>query len=163
MSRDRTPQEKKQHSLARDRRNTYGENDKSSRRAIRLRKRWRSRLARQALRRALERSADTAEDAGVDVPAPRGQWRKCSDTSLGDVLHGRRVRRLNRALRERTAADPTFLDRLELAAVRRGLDERAAQAIVRQLRAELLTWQRDYPKIEDDALTLLLDLVRRLA
>jgi hypothetical protein len=104
MSRDRTPQAKKHHSLTRDRRNTYGEHDKSSRTAIRQRKRLASRLRRQALRRALERSAATAEDAGVDSGA--------SDTPLGVVLHRRRLRRFERALRDRVRDDPTFLDRL---------------------------------------------------
>jgi hypothetical protein len=161
MSRDRTPQAKKHHSLTRDRRNTYGEHDKSSRTAIRQRKRLASRLRRQALRRALERSAATAEDAGVDVPAPRGQWRKCPDTPLGVVLHRRRLRRFERALRDRVRDDPTFLDRLGPALIHHGVDERAARDVVGRLRAALLTWQRDHPQLAGDILTLLQRLVRR--
>jgi hypothetical protein len=162
MARPTSPQDKKANELAHDRRNTYGENDKSSRRAIRLRKRWRSRLERQALRQALDRSAATAEDSGIDVPAPRGQWRKSPDTSVGELLRHRRYNRVERALRARTRDDPEFLDRLEPALVRRGVDELAARMIVRTLRAELLTHQRDVPKLPPDILALLLELIRKL-
>ncbi len=162
MARPTSPQDKKANELAHDRRNTYGENDKSSRRAIRLRKRWRSRLERQALRQALDRSAATAEDSGIDVPAPRGQWRKCPDTPVGELLRHRRYDRIERALRLRTRDDPDFLDRLEPALVRRGVDEMAARMIVRTLRAELLTYQRDAPKFSPDILALLLELIRKL-
>ncbi len=163
MSRDRTPQAKKHHSLTRDRRNTYGENDKSSRTAIRLRKRLASRMRRHALRRALDRSAATAEDTGVDVPARRGWWRKCPDDPLGEVLHLRSLRRFERAMRDRVRDDPTWLDRLEPALVHHGVDPRAAFDIVGQLRATFLSWQRDRPLIPGDILTLLHHLVRRLA
>jgi len=162
MARPTSPQDKKAQELAHDRRNTYGEHDKSSRRAIRLRKRWRSRLERQALRQALDRSAATAEDSGVDVPAPRGQWRKCPDTPLGELLRNRRHRRLDRALRVRLRDDPEFLDRLEPALVRRGVDEMAARMIVRALRADQLSYQRDPQKIPPDILTILAELVRKL-
>ncbi|MBL9104286.1 MAG: hypothetical protein JNL82_25295 [Myxococcales bacterium] len=162
MRRVRTPQDKKAASLARDRRNTYGENDKSSRRAIRLRKRWRSRLARQALRRALESGQDDAEDAGLPVPAPRGQWRKHPDTPLGVLLQHRRLRRLARDLRARLADDPTVFDRLEAAAVAGGLDPTAARMIVRRLRADQLERRRDLPAIPEATLTLLHRLLRRL-
>lgn len=163
MTRARTPQDKKARALAHDRRNVYGEHDKSSRTAIRQRKRLANRLLRQALRAALVRSTDTAEDAGVDVPRPRGRWRKLPDSPLGDVLYLRRLHRLMRDLRPRVAADPTLLDRLESAAVARGLDELAARMILRQLRADLLTWRRGAPRIPGAALELLHDLVRRLA
>lgn len=162
MRRVRTPQDKKAASLARDRRNTYGENDKSSRRAIRLRKRWRSRLARQALRRALESGQSDAEDAGLPVPAPRGRWRKHPDTALGVLLQHRRLRRLTRDLRARLADDPTVLDRLEAAAVAGGLDPTAARMIVRRLRADQLQSRRDLPAIPDATLALLHRLLRRL-
>jgi hypothetical protein len=48
-----TPQEKKRLSYQRDGRNTYGENDKASRKAIPLRKRLRARAVRRKTREQL--------------------------------------------------------------------------------------------------------------
>jgi hypothetical protein len=57
VSKLKTPREKKLASLALDGRNVYGENDKSSRKAIPLRKQ----LSHQALRRASKQPLSTLE------------------------------------------------------------------------------------------------------
>ncbi|MCC8250342.1 hypothetical protein [Saccharothrix luteola] len=115
----KSPQEKKRLSYAKDRRNTYGENDKSSRRNIPLSKRLAHRADRhhadQALRavlgRADEASADHAEQVARDR---RPAWfRKHPDAPLGEVVADR--------LRERVQAGMDQQERAEarLARVRR--------------------------------------------
>ncbi|MFG2819284.1 hypothetical protein ACGFX4_07635 [Kitasatospora sp. NPDC048365] len=103
MGRGRSPQEKKQLSYAKDRRNFYGENDKSSRRNIR-----RSKQAVNSANRRLARTVlvtatgplgpdDTSADAvEQDLLRRRPKtWRKCPDTPLGPAVIralGRRAR-----------------------------------------------------------------------
>jgi hypothetical protein len=57
----RSPQEKKALSYAKDRRNAYGENDKSSRRNIPLRKRLVNRANRHAAQQQLREASGAAE------------------------------------------------------------------------------------------------------
>lgn len=92
----RTPQEKKSLSYAKDRRNTYGENSKSSRKSIRLSKALDIRAVRHAQNQVLllARSCQ-AEDAWVDVEvrvqdARIRQWEKVPDQPLGEVLKRKR-------------------------------------------------------------------------
>lgn len=97
--RTKTPQEKKQLSYAKDRRNTYGENSKASRKSIPLSKALDKRAERHAQDQALS-AALSASDADelVDVEVrvkdtkPR-QWKKSPDEPLGDVLSRTRITR----------------------------------------------------------------------
>ncbi len=98
MSKYKTPREKKLASLALDDRNVYGENDKSSRKAIPLRKQ----LSHQALRRAADQPLATIKQIGFEdedaivelesallskeIKAVRGRFRKRPDEPLGAVL-----------------------------------------------------------------------------
>jgi hypothetical protein len=96
MSKIKTPREKKLASLALDNRNVYGENDKSSRKAIPLRKQ----LSHQALRRASKQPLSTVNsrldeddlvrtEASVladELGAKRKRFRKRPDESLGAIL-----------------------------------------------------------------------------
>jgi hypothetical protein len=96
MSKLKTPREKKLASLALDGRNVYGENDKSSRKAIPLKKQ----LSHQALRRASKQplallNSQIGEDGLVlaeaallsnEIKAKRGRFRKRPDEALGNVL-----------------------------------------------------------------------------
>ena len=79
-----TPQEKKRLSYENDRRNTYGENDKASRKAIPLRKK----LAIKSIRRADKVALLDAEAASEIVPLsrPKPDWKKGADTPLGEVV-----------------------------------------------------------------------------
>jgi hypothetical protein len=86
----RSPQEKKRLSYSRDRRNDYGENDKSSRKNIARNKRTRLRAERHYRRQQLAAAVgpvdDDVEVAVQDrVTRPRHgyRWRKQPDVQLG--------------------------------------------------------------------------------
>ena len=80
-----TPQEKKRLSLKKDCRNTYGENDKSSRKSIRFRKRWVNRSYRREINQAVDSiAADEIQTKTEEVR--RKEWKKCSDTPLGEKI-----------------------------------------------------------------------------
>ncbi len=93
-----TPQEKKRLSYARDRRNTYGENSKSSRKNIPLSKALDIRSERRAQDSALAKitvaadvdQLDAAENA-MRATKPR-QWHKSPDEALGQVLNSKSKR-----------------------------------------------------------------------
>ncbi len=88
----KTPQEKKELSYAKDRRNGYGENAKASRKNIPLRKRLINRAnrhsAQQALSEALgvtDPSREEAVDQKVASKRPKS-WRKRPDIPLAEHL-----------------------------------------------------------------------------
>jgi len=86
----KTPQEKKELSYAKDRRNGYGENDKSSRKNIPLRKRLVNRANRHAAQQGLsdtvgETDPEKADAAEQRVAGKRPKsWRKHPDIPLGE-------------------------------------------------------------------------------
>jgi hypothetical protein len=102
MSKTKSPQEKKRLSLERDRRNTYGENSKASRKNIPRRKK----CSRMAQRRAVgavlaqisvsvdEQQATDAELLAThrSIAKKRQSFKKQPDTPLGQVL-ARRAKR----------------------------------------------------------------------
>lgn len=96
--RRRTPQEKKQLSLDRDRRNVYGENDKASRKNIPRAKararRANRRAASTALSRTVGRPDEQIDDAIDDAVTGRRDksWRKRPDMPLGLYLSQRKNR-----------------------------------------------------------------------
>lgn len=94
----KTPQEKKQLSYAKDRRNTFGENSKASRKGIPLTKARANRSERHAQDRLLSTAVVsegvdqlTAVEVEVKSTKPR-QWRKSPDKPLGEVLTRRASR-----------------------------------------------------------------------
>ncbi|MFF2087389.1 hypothetical protein ACFVVM_26750 [Nocardia sp. NPDC058176] len=99
----RSPQEKKALSYAKDRRNVYRENDKSSRKNIPRKKRMLNRVDRHrenvldAARGPVE--LEMAERYELELLATRSkwaQWRKLPDAPLGEVLAWRLERRARR-------------------------------------------------------------------
>lgn len=89
----KTPQDKKALSYAKDRRNTYGENDKASRKAIPARKAGESRKVRRKANQALtvvERLDDEAAavvESSLKQDVERiGGWTKSPDEPLADYL-----------------------------------------------------------------------------
>jgi hypothetical protein len=102
----RTPQEKKRLSYARDHRNTFGENDKASRKAIPRRKRGVVRAYRRVTDQLLPRGdvaldGETVEAAELSVrEVRRKSWRKWPDTPLGEYVEQQRERRLQRGGRK---------------------------------------------------------------
>lgn len=84
----KTPQEKKALSYAKDCRNTYGESDKGSRKTIRKNKTSQNQIYRRKINQVLTELEDTkletAETIESEVKAiAKGKWTKCSDTPLG--------------------------------------------------------------------------------
>jgi hypothetical protein len=92
----KSPQEKKALDYQKDRRNTYGENSKSSRKAIHLRKAWVNRSYRRDVRAELAKASQTPDPEEHQVDAVRRKdWKKSPDEPLGEVLRrkqGWRVR-----------------------------------------------------------------------
>lgn len=85
----RSPQEKKALSYAKDRRNDYGENDKSSRKNIRRNKRLPNRADRHRARQILASAAP--EHAETRLAAKKSmwltkRWRKWRDAPLADIV-----------------------------------------------------------------------------
>lgn len=91
----KTPQEKKRLSYLKDRRNTYGESDKGSRKTIRKNKRFDMRAERRRQDNRLRTSTTaqnvdqlTAAEMRVKSALPR-RWRKNADAPLGIFQIGR--------------------------------------------------------------------------
>lgn len=94
----KTPQEKKNLSYSRDRRNTYGENAKSSGMNISRNKRLRVRIERRTSQVPLRGEAAGIDEARVDLASSNAMlkrkksWKKQPDTPLGIVVK-RKLRR----------------------------------------------------------------------
>jgi hypothetical protein len=89
----RSPQDKKALSYARDCRNTYGENDKSSRKNIPLRKAQGSRQVRRKVVQDLavlpkvdDVTADLIESSVRHDLERVGGWKKAADQPLGEIV-----------------------------------------------------------------------------
>ena len=100
----RSPQEKKALSYAKDRRNDFGENDKSSRRNIRRNKRTPNRSDRHRAHQILTGATgpttvdDVVERAETRLSAKKSmwmtkRWRKWRDAALGEFVENRLRRR----------------------------------------------------------------------
>lgn len=95
-----TPQEKKRLSYLKDRRNTYGENSKSSRRNIARNKRIRSRSERRIAREAFADGAGEPVAERIDavqartLKKRRTAWTKWPDESLAEVVERKLTRRV---------------------------------------------------------------------
>jgi hypothetical protein len=101
--RQRSPQEKKSLSLKKDRRNTYGENAKSSRKNIARNKALSHQKVRSKAREAIHAVMIGNEDDTAVVEStlhtPRlqkGRWKKSPDAPLGEVIKRQLVNRKGR-------------------------------------------------------------------
>ena len=89
----RSPQEKKALSYANDRRNTFGENDKASRKAIPARKAGENRKVRRKARQSVG-VLDHADEVAAEVVESSlrhdlervGGWKKSPDAPLSDYI-----------------------------------------------------------------------------
>lgn len=91
MKERKSPQEKKDLSYTRDRRNVYGENDKSSRKNIPLRKAKQNRAfrkkANEAIKQAVGADFEQLEAIKNEVLGiKKGDWKKYPDAPLGEVV-----------------------------------------------------------------------------
>jgi len=113
----KTPQQKKAESYARDRRNTYGENDKASRKAIPRLQRIRNRAERRIAREAFVVRVLDEERADAAGARAKLKWRKSRtkepDSPLGEVVKAKLARRAaaDQKARERAAAAADDRDR----------------------------------------------------
>ena len=89
----RSPQEKKALSYSNDRRNTYGENDKASRKAIPARKAGENRKVRRKARQCVgvldhadEVTAEVVESSLRHDLERVGGWKKSPDAPLSDFI-----------------------------------------------------------------------------
>jgi hypothetical protein len=107
----RSPQEKKALSYAKDRRNDYGENDKSSRKSIRRNKRTPNRSDRHREHQVLASAtgvtivAEVVEQAETKLLAKKSmwmtkRWRKYRDAPLADIVENRLRRRVRLGMQE---------------------------------------------------------------
>jgi hypothetical protein len=107
-----TPQEKKKLSYAKDCRNTYGENDKSSRKNIPLRKAKANRSDRKKLNDILQKVENHTDISDIEIiesienevlSVKRNYWKKCSDEPLGKAVERKLERQENHAGNGKTA------------------------------------------------------------
>lgn len=110
--RPRSPQEKKELSYAKDRRNTYGENNKASRKAIPIRKAKESRQDRRkvtqglaVISRVAEEQAELIESSAIHDVHRVGGWRKSADEPLGKVVANTMAARGSRTGRKMLSAE----------------------------------------------------------
>jgi hypothetical protein len=101
MSKIKSPQDKKRNSLAKDRRNVYGECPTSSRKNIRRGKQRSHRELRRAASQVFLNVKGTAESLDIDnaesraktkiLAAQRGSFKKHPDAPLGVVIERKKV------------------------------------------------------------------------
>lgn len=104
MSKLKSPQDKKRASLELDRRNTYGENDKASRKNIPLAKARSIRAERRAVQQTIVHVVFSEDPLAVECSArevgllkTRAKFIKSPDSSLQSALEGRRDHRAKRS------------------------------------------------------------------
>lgn len=122
MMKEKTPQEKKALSYAKDRRNTYGQNDKASRNSIPKRKAEVNRSYRKRISDTLKavvgpidlEVADKVEAQTRSIK--RSEWKKYPDTALGGVVEKNLESRASNAGNGKTARKATrsFIETLEI-------------------------------------------------
>ena len=79
-----TPQEKKIRDYSKQRKNDYAENDKSSRTAIRNKKRWLNRSYRRSVKNQLCLSPEEVDDKVKSVK--KHYWKKWPDSLIIETL-----------------------------------------------------------------------------
>jgi len=111
--RRKTPQQKKQKGYAKDRRNVYGEANKSARQMLRKRKRKPNRAERRAVHQAVRTPADVADPVqleALDIEATkkrggRTRWQKVPDVPLGEIVESRLRRRMRMGINDAVSAE----------------------------------------------------------
>ncbi len=112
MKEPKTPQAKKRLSLLKDCRNTYGENDKSSRTSIRWRKSWVNRTYRREVKQSLGGDIDSNTIDDRVIRTDRPEWKKYPDEPLGKILLREKTWEVLQQLKVFANADPHWSDKL---------------------------------------------------
>lgn len=126
--------EKKQISYKKDRRNTYGENDKSSRKSIRFRKRWTNHVNRRRGKN-ITKTIDLETGEVRSYRNPRKRWKKTPDDPLGYILQAKLNGRIIHVLTDLYKQDEAVLDLLHEELIRRGINQVSAKMTIRKLKA----------------------------
>ena len=122
MSTVKNPEDKKLLSLKHDRRNTYGENAKASRKLIPRGKQRSSKAARSAVAQALQKQAGPSTELDLDkteslvkvrtIASKRARFKKGPDRSLMRVLLTKKCNLLPWAAAGIKSASPARMERL---------------------------------------------------
>jgi hypothetical protein len=158
----KTPQAKKRLSLLKDCQNTYGENDKSSRTAIRWRKRWVNSTYRRDVNQSLaETTADFDRLTDRANTIERHLWRKCADLPLGEKLLRDKTGEIGKLLSEAASNDADYLAKLAQYLCDRDLKAGRIAIIVRRVRS--MTIGRNLPTLDlnQEDLIILADFLRQ--
>jgi hypothetical protein len=139
MKQPQTPQAKKRRSLLKDCQNTYGENDKSSRTAIRWRKRWVNSTYRRDVKQMLgETTVDFDRLTDRTNTVERHPWQKCADLPLGKKLLYDRTWAVIKLLSKTADRDRDYLAKLVEYLAERDLKSGRLAIIIRRVRAVVL-------------------------
>ena len=131
-----TPQQKKSLSLKKDCRNTYGRNDKASRKNVPWRKRWVNQSFRRLSRQVVRHGAIDTQGLDDAVGAvAREPWKKSPDQPLGEVLHQDLLNGIKAALCSQSHNDPDFFPWLEQCLLDRGVPEAEVRVVIRRAKA----------------------------
>ncbi len=162
MKQPQTPQTKKRLSLLKDCQNTYGENDKSSRTAIRWRKRWVNSTYRRNVKQSLGEQAEDLDrliDRTNEIE--RHSWQKCADTTLGEKLLRDKTWEIGKLLSETANTDRDYLAKLVQYLGDRDLKSGRVAIIVRRVRAVMLDRNSATLDLTLEDLSLLADFLRQ--
>jgi hypothetical protein len=131
-----TPQQKKALSLKKDCRNTYGQNDKASRKHIPRRKQRGNQLFRRMSRQVIRQGVLEMEelDEAVGAVARKG-WKKEPDQPLGEVLRDDLLKGIVAALCSQSQDDPAFFPWLEQCLLDRRVPEVEVRVVMRRAKA----------------------------
>lgn len=158
----KTPQAKKRLSLLKDCQNTYGENDKSSRTAIRWRKRWVNSTYRHDVNQSLaETTADFDRLTDRAKTIERHPWRKCTDLPLGKKLLHDKTSEIVKSIGEAASKYPDYLAKLEQYLCDRDLKAGRVAIIVRRVRAVTIGRNSATLDLTQEDLSILEDFLRQ--
>ena len=155
------PKKKKEESLKHDRRNTYGENDKASRKSIRRRKQLVNQIYRHKVKQVLApHDLAAVEDSVAEIRRP--PWKKSPDQPLGEVF----LTELIHNIKMFVASDsfkPILFDQLKIAMEDTGWAKPAIRVVMRQLRAIPLTPWTSKLDIDLQTARKLMNLLQEIA
>lgn len=149
-----SPQEKKRLSLLKDRRNCYGENDKSSRKSIRFRKRWVNRTFRRGEHQTVACSDADAIESDLGELRKK-EWKKVPDIPLGEKLFRERKWELEYRLHIAAAEKRDTVDRLRDFLKSRGVCGARLAVVMRRVNGIVLDRNSTSLKFDSDTLDLL--------
>ena len=118
----KTPQEKKTLSYAKDRRNDYGANDKASRKSIPLRKANQNRAYRKKVNQILDEVETEVNLEKTELlenlvrSVKKGSWKKYPDAPLGEVVEAKIENRKRKIGKGKTARqkEREFIEAIEI-------------------------------------------------